>query len=598
MAGQSIQLEFVKATAPHFWRRRMAILARQWRNIVRRDELWLAGLASVVGALAGLCAVAMNQFTQIAHHILFALPHHQRLSSATQLDRAQLLLIPALGGLLIGLIGLVLARVWPRRPVDTIEANALHGGRMSLVDSLIVAIQTMISNSAGASVGLEAAYAQMGGALGSKLGSALRMRRNDMRILVGCGAAGAIAAAFNAPLTGAFYAFELVIGTYTLANLAPVLLAAAVSVGIIHLFEGANMSTETAITGTVQAIDYVPILALGLICALLGIGVMRMVTLVEAIFRLSRIPTWLRASLGGLMVGALALIAPQVLSSGHGAMQLELTQKTAMATIALLFVFKALASAISLGTGFRGGLFFASLLLGTLVGKFYAAALAMLIHGPALPVEICAVVGMAAFAVAVVGGPLTMVFLALESTGSLPLTVAVLAAVVLSSLTVRRLFGYSFATWRFHLRGDAIRSAVDVGWLNNLTVKGMMRPDVRRCRVDIPIDEFRAEVPLGATGRMVMVDENGAYQGIVLIPELHALSTKSTQDLLRHTGDVLLPEMNVKDALNAFANAECDALAVVDNLKTRKVIGLLSEQYTLRRYSEELERRRQEVTGE
>ncbi len=117
--------------------------------------------------------------------------------------------------------GILILRYWPRRAVDPIEANALYGGRMSLNDSLIVVAQTMVSNGVGASVGLEAGYTQIGSALASRLGRSFRLRRNDLRLLVGCGAAGAIAAAFNAPLTGAFYAFELVIGTYSLATLAP-----------------------------------------------------------------------------------------------------------------------------------------------------------------------------------------------------------------------------------------------------------------------------------------------------------------------------------------------------------------------------------------
>ena len=419
-----------------------------------------------------------------------------------------------------------------------------------------------------------------------------------MRVLVGAGAAAAIAAAFNAPLAGAFYAFELVIGTYSLANLAPVLLAAAASVGIIHLFEGSGMSTEIVVTGSIQAIDYVPILALGMVCAIFGIVVMRGVTLTEDIVRRLGLPTWLRTAIGGLIVGGLGLISPRVLSAGHGAMQFELTHKTAMAALALLFVMKAMASAISLGTGFRGGLFFASLLLGTVLGQFYSGALHYFAHGPALPADICAVVGMASFAVAVVGGPLTMVFLALESTGSLPLTVAVLAAVVLSALTVRRTFGYSFATWRFHLRGEAIRSAVDVGWVNNLTVGQMMRPDVGTCPITMKIDDFRREVPLGATQRMVLVDDAGAYCGVVLVPEAHALEVTRLADIAHYRDYMLTPAMTVKDALAMFDAAEGDALAVVEDLKTRKVIGLLTEQYALRRYSAELERRKREVTGE
>ena len=568
------------------------------RAQVRTDEIWLAVLASFVGALAGLCAEAMNRITLAAHTLLFALQPGERLSGAVDIERWRVLLIPALGGLLMGLIAWLLARLWNRPAVDPIEANALYGGRMSVIDSLIVAIQTMISNGAGASVGLEAAYAQMGGVIGSRLGIAFRLRRNDMRILVGCGTAGAIAAAFNAPLAGAFYAFELVIGTYSLANLAPVLLAAAASVGITHALEGSSMSTHILVTSDIRAIDYIPILVLGMVCALLGIAVMRAVTLTEQVVRATRLPIWLRTAIGGLIVGGLGTITPRVLSAGHGALEFQLTHQVPIGAIALLFVMKALASSISLGSGFRGGLFFASLLLGTLVGQFYSGALAMLAPGPALPADVCAVVGMASFAVAVVGGPLTMVFLALESTGSLPITVAVLAAVVLSSLTVRRTFGYSFATWRFHLRGEAIRSAVDIGWVQNLTVARMMRPDVRTCPITMSVEEFKREVPLGATQRIVLVDAAGGYQGIVLVPEVYAASSAQLAELVHYREFMLLPEMNVKDAIAMFAAAESDALAVVDNVNSRRVVGLLSEQYALRRYSDELERRKREVTGE
>ena len=116
-------------------------------------------------------------------------------------------------------------------------------------------------------------------------------------------------------------------------------------------------------------------------------------------------------------------------------------------------------------------------------------------------------VAMSALAVAIVGGPLTMSFLALETTGSLPMTAAVLAAVVVSSLTVRRTFGYSFATWRFHLRGEVIRSAVDVGWVRSLTVGRMMRREVRTIRVSMPLAAFRRDFPLGSMERVIALDD-------------------------------------------------------------------------------------------
>jgi CIC family chloride channel protein len=350
----------------------------------------------------------------------------------------------------------------------------------------------------------------------------------------------------------------------------------------------------------VDALDYIPILALGMVCALVGIAIMRGVTLTEELFRKSGVPGWLRPMCGGLAVGVLALNTPAVLSSGHGALEVVIEAPYHLSHIGLLVVLKSLASAISIGSGFRGGLFFASLFLGAILGKFFAGALALVSTAHALSPVVSALVGMSALAVAIIGGPLTMGFLSLEATGSLPLTVAVLAACVVSSLTVRRTFGYSFATWRFHLRGEGIRSAVDIGWMRNLTVGRMMRREMRTVRADTPIAAFKRDFPLGAHQRVVVLDEDDKYAGILLPPEVHADADENhhVSDLLHYTETVLLPQMTIKEAVAMFENAESDALAVVDGPETRRVIGLLTEQYALRRYSEELDRRRRELSGE
>jgi chloride channel protein, CIC family len=299
-------------------------------------------------------------------------------------------------------------------------------------------------------------------------------------------------------------------------------------------------------------------------------------------------------------VGLLALVSPQVLSSGHAALALGFDAPYTLKFIALLLVLKAMASAISLGSGFRGGLFFASLFLGAMLGKLFAGVLAAVSAAHALPAVVCALVGMSGMAVAIVGGPLTMGFLALETTGSLPMTAAVLAACVVSALTVRRTFGYSFATWRFHLRGESIRSAVDVGWMRNLTVGRMMRREVRTVRADTPLTAFRRDFPLGAIQRVVAVDEADRYAGVVVLAEAHADTEgiSRVSDILHYQDAMLLPQMTIKEAVAMFETAESDALAVVDGPETRHVIGLLTEQYALRRYSEELDRRRKELSGE
>jgi CIC family chloride channel protein len=171
---------------------------------------------------------------------------------------------------------------------------------------------------------------------------------------------------------------------------------------------------------------------------------------------------------------------------------------------------------------------------------------------------------------------------------------------VVSAITVRRTFGYSFATWRFHVRGEAIRSAIDIGWIRNLTVGRMMRREMRVVRADTTLAAFRRDVPLGATARAVVVDQANRYAGIVLVAEAHAADIQAANlgDLLHNKNDVLLPQMTIKDAVSKFEQAEADALVVVDGNESRRVIGLLTEQYALRRYSEELDRRRRELSGE
>lgn len=602
-AGRSASTVSVRPRVHHRRRRfseQVLHAPQTLRALVRTDEIWLVVLAAFVGCCGGFFVWAMTECAQLLHEWLFLIPHGERLSAMQHVDMIRTLVVPAVGGLALGVLGLVIARIRPRRFVDPIEANALYGGRMSLNDSFIVVLQTLMSTGAGASVGLEAGYTQIGSALASRLGRMFRVRRNDLRLLVGCGASAAIAGAFNAPLTGAFYAFELIIGTYSLGTFAPVAVSAIVSVAMVHALGRSPFSLAVEVPARIDALDYIPLLALGMVCALVAVAIMRGVTLTEQLFRKSGVPAWLRPAIGGLAVGLLGLVTPAVLSSGHGGLGVVVDAPYTLYFLGLLLVLKAAASAISIGCGFRGGLFFASLFLGGILGRFFAACLAAVSATHAVSPVVCALVGMSGLAVAIIGGPLTMGFLALETTGSLPMTIAVLAACVISSITVRRTFGYSFATWRFHLRGEAIRSAVDIGWMRSLTVGRMMRRDMRTVRTETPLAAFKRDFPLGTTQRVIAMDDADRYAGIVLLAEAYADEddTHKVADILHYQDTVLLPQMTIKEAVAMFESAESDALAVVDGAETRRVIGLLTEQYALRRYSEELDRRRRELSGE
>jgi len=575
-------------------------IPRLLRALVRADEVWLALLAAVVGVFAGLGVVIINAVTLFMHSQLFVLAPGKGLSEAPSIDPLRAIAVPMLGGLALGLSMWGLARFRPKPMVDPIEANALYGGRMSLADSIIVAAQTAWSNGVGASVGLEAGYAQLGSGIASWLGRNFRLRRNDLRTLVGCGAAAAIGGAFNAPLCGAFYGIELIIGIYSVMTLPFVVIAALAGTLTVQVLGFASPPLNVTLPVNVLHDAYGIILIEGVACGIAGIVIMRGVTLIETAFRRSGIPLWLRPLLGGAVVGVLGCLTPKAMSSGHSALHAYIDVSFPFLVVAGIFLAKAIASAFSIGTGFRGGLFFASLFLGALFGKVFAGIVSILPFVTPMPVGLYAVVGMSGLAAAIVGGPMTMTFLALETTQNFAVTMAVLAAAIVATITVRRLFGYSFATWRFHLRGEQIRSAVDVGWIHALTVGRMMRAVPVTARPETSLEVFRQEVPLGATQRVIVTDSEGKYAGVAYPAEAAIVTGegRSIKDILHHQSYFLLPGMSVKEALNLFESAEADALAVLDGPETRRVLGLLTEQYALRRYNEELDRRRREVSGE
>ncbi len=574
---------------------------RRLRAFVRAHETSLVVLAAMIGTIGGLVVLAMSVAVAALHALLFNISITERLSSQPSVETLRAVLVPSIGGLLLGVALLLLLRWRPAREIDPIEANALHGGRMSFRGSVIVALQTIWSSGVGASVGLEAGYTQLASGLAASLGRGFALRRADQRIMVGCGAAAAISGAFGAPLAGAFYAFELVIGGYTPASLAPVGVAAVAGYFVTHGFAALSLGISIGPVGDVVGHDLALAALLGGLAALFGILIMHGVALCE--MGLAKTPLWppLRPALGGLAVGLLALVTPQVMSSGHGALHFSGLVSMPLQIIAGVFVLKALASIVSLGSGFRGGLFFATLFMGALGGRLFADGVDLVWPGLGLDPNVYAVIGMSALSASVIGGPLTMSFIALESTGNLWLTTAVLVAVIISTMITRELFGYSFATWRFHLRGETIRSAADVGWIRDLTVQRLMRPDLATVDADIGIADFRVKFPLGSKTQVVAVDATGRYVGLAVIAEAHAADIDVTRGLvgiLHHRDVVLNPAMNIQEAIAVFDAAEAESLAVVEADGERRPVGILTEAHAMRRYAEESEKRRREAIGE
>ena len=575
--------------------RRTPAWARWLRGRTRSSEVVFVLVAIAVGGVAGLLAIVQGVLAQTLQHLLYGLPPALRLSGVPALSPIQLALLP-MGGLCLVLFKLA-SRARRRSLVDAVEANALHGGRMSAADSLVISGQTLISNGFGASVGLEAAYAQIGGAIASLVGGWLSLRRGDVRTLVGAGAGAAIAATFGAPLVGAFYAFEIVIGAYTPAAIAPV---AAASLAGAQVAQGSGWCliwwwSRRDRRSSLPAICSTP----GWAClrrhrhrdhARRGHGRGTQPRLAAAL-----------GAAGGwrVLLIPIAMLSPQVLSAGHSALHADLPASAPLMFIATIILAKSLASVISLGFGFRGGLFFASLFLGTLVGHLYADFAGTDRrqvdprsgqcrdgrHGGARGRH-CRWADDGGDAGARGDGQFQSDWCGARRLAG-------------SSTIVRETFGYSFSTWRLHLRGETIKSARDVGWVRTLTAGRMMRRDLATIAAATTVAEFRRRFPLGATSRVALLDECQRYAGIVTPAAVYAEGVDEAAAVagLAHAADIALsPEMHIGEIMALLDRAQTDELVVLD--KEGGVLGVISENFVSRRYADELEKAQRELFGE
>lgn len=604
MTEQSAAAEPVAAGRFGELDRRLTIALTPVKRVLRSSEIAQIFACALLGAVVGGITAVLRDGVQFFHRIDFALSGSALLSAGVGVDRFRIIVVPALGGLLLGAMALLARRFRGGDIVDPIEANALYGGRMSLIDSIRLTLTTFVSNGSGASLGMEAGYTQLGSGLFSVIGGYFSLRRADRRIFVTAGAAAAIAAAFNAPLAGAFYGYELILGGYTLNALAPV--AAAVVCGTLaqNALGGDQALFAVSAAQHVDLRSYVVFGAMGVCAAGLGILAMMCVTWTERGLRRASVPDWLRPFIGGIALSAIALYDPQVLGSGHGGIQYHLDIQWPLLPLIVILFAKVVASGVSVGSGFRGGLFSSSLFIGCLFGA--VAALIAAYFDPSFGAQRTAflLVGMASVAAAIVGAPFTMVFLVLEATGDFPLTIGVLVSVIMSATIVRLTFGYSFSTWRFHARGLGLRGAHDIGWIADLNVARMMRSDPKLVASNMSLADLRAKYPPGSAKRVFVVAPDGHYAGWVDMAAVHdaqfddVVDAAAVADIVGSASVYLLPSENVRTALARFEQSQSETLPVLSARADPRVIGYMTEAYALRRYTQELERRRSAELGE
>ncbi|HKY95633.1 MAG TPA: chloride channel protein, partial [Kiloniellales bacterium] len=377
--------------------------------------------AVLAGLLGGAGAVAFREVVRLVNQLTYGFDVEQMASAATSLDWWWPPLVLGAGGLGVGLyVHFLLPQRRPHGVADVIQAMALRSTGLDLRQGLLTALGAAASLGFGASVGREGPVVHLGASVAAWLGRLLAVPQSARRVLLGAGVAGAIAASFNAPLAGAFFALEVVVARFAFPAFAPVALGAAAGtiVGLLR-YGGAPAFVVPQDWGLVSLSELPAFLILGLLCAVAAWLFAASTFLVDRAFARLAWPRTLRPAAAGLVVGALAIVDPRILGVGYEATSAVLAGGLDLEGLVLLAVLKMTATALCLGAGFVGGVFSPALFLGCMLGGSFGLVAAMVQPDLASAHGAYALVGMGAVAGAVLGAPISTAIMMVELTGDL-----------------------------------------------------------------------------------------------------------------------------------------------------------------------------------
>ncbi|RLE01746.1 MAG: chloride channel protein, partial [Bacteroidetes bacterium] len=422
-------------------------------------------LGIIVGVVGGYGAVGFRYLINFIQSIAYG-------SSAELLDVIQSIpwyvriAIPAIGGLIVGPIVYFFAREAKGHGVpEVMYAVALKQGIIRKRIVFIKALVSAICIGTGGSVGREGPIVQVGSAVGSAMGQLFNVSANRIRTMVGCGAAAGIAATFNAPMAGSIFALEIILGEFEIASFSPIVISAVAATAISRHYLGdipAFILPEYILHSSLEFPLYA---ILGILCALVAVGFTLFLYRAEDAWDSIKFPEYLKAVIGGLMMGTMGLIFPQILGVGYGAIDLALMMKLSWWFMALLVLCKILATSITIGSGGSGGIFAPSLFMGAMAGGTFGAVVHYFFPSVAVSPGAYAVVGMGAVVAATTHGPLQAILIIFEMTGNYKVILPLMITCIISCLIARRLCGESIYTFKLIRRGINIRGGKEINIL-------------------------------------------------------------------------------------------------------------------------------------
>jgi CIC family chloride channel protein len=563
-----------------------------WFNSLQLAEnTILLGFATAIGLGAGLGVVAFYRLIDLAYWILYLTP-------AVYLTQQGIL---AYRPLLTGL-GLYVAWVIMQGPgrrhdglnvPDVQRSVAREGSRIPFQPVLAKTAASAVTLGAGGAAGSEGPVAVLGSAIGSWLGYLFRFDPARTKVLVGAGAAAGISAAFNAPLAGAFFALEEILGSLAVGAFPPVVVASVVAAVTSHVFLGNHpafpIPEEYGYALQRELLIFYPFL--GLLSGLVAALFVRIFFATEELNRRLSLPRWIHPILGGAIVGLMVLISKGLLvGHGHLAVHLDVFGRMSWSSLALLALGSMVATSITLSSGGSGGVFTPSLYVGAATGGAFGVALAGLFPGLHLRPEAYAVVGMGAVVAAATAAPITGILLVFEMTNDYEIVLPLMLATVIATVVARRIEPDSLYSGWLRRRGERIQHGTDRDLLAGLRVADAFDPAPAVVGEQAPLDQLLDHLGSGAGSDLPVVDEDRRLVGVITLADLSRLARERRPDQaplvaldVASPAESVTPGDTLLEAVRRMGVRGTASIPVMDRA-TGHFLGLVSRAHVLALY--------------
>lgn len=584
------------------------------RNLLDRfqpsEEVMLVVTALLVGLGTGVGAIAFRYLIQGVGWVGFEwIP-----KVTASLGMSYIVFVPALGGLIVGLLIYYFAREAKGHGVpEVMEAVALRGGRIRPIVAIIKSLASSLSIGSGGSVGREGPIVQIGSALGSTIGQLFHFSDDRIRNLVACGAAGGIAATFNAPIAGVIFALEIILGEISVHHLSTVVISAVSASVVGQAVFGDAPAFILPINYQINSVwefGLYPIL--GILAALIGVLFVRFLYWSEDLFdRWQGVPEWFKPAVGGALLGALALAypsitritwegQPQIFNVGYEVINNALSNQFMLGAVFGLLILKLLATSLTLGSGGSGGIFAPSLFMGAMLGSAFGIVVHTLLPEITAQPGAYTLVGMAAVFAAAAHAPITAILILFELTGDYRIILPLMLTVVIATILARRLLkGESIYTLKLTRRGVRLQRGQDIDVMEGILVQEVMTRQMDSVTKEMTLQELAEAANRTRHHGFPVLDEGGKLWGIVTVTDLesalsHNVSRKTTVTEIGTPRSQLLvcySDETLGTVLARMGTRGLGRIPVVDRDNPRILLGLIRREDIIRAYRLALTRR-------